>query len=63
MPNVEQEPTNDTIPAPVIEAGRAQMALMAASANAAKALGELEAVANAIARALDATAATQGAMP
>ncbi len=48
---------NDTIPAPpVIEAGHAREAVVVALANVARAVGELEATASAIARALDATA-------
>ena len=49
---------NDTIPAPmppVIEAGHAREAVVVALANVARAMGELEATASAIARALDAT--------
>jgi hypothetical protein len=55
MSNVD-DPDNDTIPdAPIIEAGHACEALVVAFANVAQALGELEATAAAIARALDST--------
>lgn len=50
----------DTIPAPahvVIEAGHAREAVLIALANVARAMGELEATAVAVARALDATTA------
>jgi len=56
MSNVDDE-SKDTIPAaPVIEAGHAREALLIAFANVARSMGELEATADAIARALDATA-------
>jgi hypothetical protein len=50
--------TDQTIPSPppVIEAGHAREAVVVALANVARAMGELEAVAAAVARALDATA-------
>jgi len=47
----------------IIEAGKAQMTLVAAFANVAAAITALEAVAAAIARALDATAATDATVP
>ena len=57
MSNVP-DPT-DTIPVPpVIEAGHAREAVVVALANVAKAMGELEATASAIARALDASTST-----
>jgi hypothetical protein len=59
MSNVDDKKPDDTIPAapmpPVIEAGHAREAVVVALANVARAMGELEATASAIARALDAT--------
>jgi hypothetical protein len=51
---------SDTIPAPpVIERGHAREAVLVALANVARAVGELEAVAAAVARALDEQAPRQ----
>jgi hypothetical protein len=54
IPPPPAPPTEPTLPV-VIRAGQAQMAMMLATANVARAIGELEATANAIARALDET--------
>jgi hypothetical protein len=53
MPNVTDP--KDTIPAgpPVIEAGHAREAVLVALANVARAMGELESTAVAVARILD----------
>jgi hypothetical protein len=53
MSNVPHDPKSPV--APVIEAGHAREAVLVALANLAKAMGELEAITTAIARALDAT--------
>jgi hypothetical protein len=54
IPSAPSEP-----PPPVIVAGQAQMALLHAFAHLARGLSQLEGVAVAIARALDATAGTE----
>ena len=55
MSNVDDPKTPDTEPAPppIIERGHAREAVLVALANVSKAMGELEAVACAIARTLD----------
>jgi hypothetical protein len=55
MSNDSSEKKHDTIPSPppIIERGHARAAVLLAVANVAKAMGELEAVAHAIARTLD----------
>jgi hypothetical protein len=63
MPDDTGKPT-DTTPAgpPVIEAGHAREAVLVALANVARAMGELESTAVAVARQLDATDAEIKAM-